>query len=139
MKSSLTILALLGLATQSEITQAIQQQNGALEPGAVTPESNRVIFDKDVKNAEKIVDVQKTTEAENVKVITDIHKKATEETHNKNTVTKAGRQIAIQNELTYGNQNRKLALAQEDPVAAAPAAPANGATVDASKEEKPVP
>ena len=54
MKSSLTILALLGLATQSEIAQAIQQQSGSLDP--VTPDSNRAVFDNSVKNADKIVE-----------------------------------------------------------------------------------
>ena len=94
MKTSIAVLALFGLIDarhhhhhHTTLAQA--------EPKAVTPDSNRKVFDESVKAAAGTVDVQKKTENDYVTQITDIHKKATDETHTKNTVTKAGRQISI--------------------------------------------
>ena len=63
MKYSLSTLALLGFVTHNDVVQAIQNQHhhhqlAQDEPKAVTPDSNREIFDKDVKIAANVVKAQ---------------------------------------------------------------------------------
>ena len=78
---SLSILALLGFVTQTDVVQAIQNQHhhhhhqslAQEEPKAVTPDSNRKVFDEKVKVAAGVVDTQNKTENKYVTQITDIH------------------------------------------------------------------